>query len=127
MRRPTPSIPAVFLGLALAGGAGAPASAGDPVEGRRIAVAHCTRCHVVGDVNPYGSIGNSPSFWWMVNKRANYKDRFGTFYARRPHPVFVRVEGVPRWSTGPAYAAEIEMTLTDVEDLLAFIDTLKEE
>ncbi len=30
--------------------------------GRKIAETHCARCHVVGDFNPMGGIGSTPSF-----------------------------------------------------------------
>ena len=31
-------------------------------KGREIVRQHCTRCHVVPDMNPYGGIGSTPSF-----------------------------------------------------------------
>ncbi len=37
-------------------------TAGDPDKGRALAIAHCTRCHVVGEQNPTGGIGSTPSF-----------------------------------------------------------------
>ena len=40
------------------------ASADDAVaKGREIVRQHCTRCHVVPDMNPYGGIGSTPSLW----------------------------------------------------------------
>ena len=48
-----------------------------------------------------------------------------TFYARPPHPVFVRVPGVPRRSNAPAYASEFMVTPGDIENLVAFVLTLK--
>jgi len=39
------------------------ASASDVVAtGREIVRQHCTRCHVVPNMNPYGGIGSTPSF-----------------------------------------------------------------
>ena len=40
-----------------------------------------------------GGIGSTPSFQLLANSFPDYKDRFETFNARRPHPVFVIIEG----------------------------------
>lgn len=90
---------ATILGTLSATGAQA---AGDARKGRGISVRHCARCHVVGDYN-----------------------RLRTFYQRRPHPVFVRVPGVPRWSKQPPYATPFEVTTAQVEHIIAFVATLK--
>ena len=38
------------------------ASADDAIaKGREIVRQHCTRCHVVPDMNPWGGIGSTPS------------------------------------------------------------------
>ena len=76
---------------------------GDPDAGRKVSVAHCSRCHVVGDHNPYGGINSTPSFQ-LLAKRKDWMERFQTFYERRPHPVFIRVPDVPRWTSLPAGA-----------------------
>jgi hypothetical protein len=71
-----------------------PAAAdGDVEAGRKVAEQHCARCHVVGGYNKYGGIGSTPSFQLLANSFPDYKDRFETFFARRPHPVFVIIEG----------------------------------
>ena len=78
----------------------APARAdGDARSGLDLAEKYCSRCHVVGD-DPFAGISNSPSFH-LLAKRDDYYERFQTFYERRPHPVFVRVPGIPRWSELP--------------------------
>ncbi len=100
---------------------------GDVKKGRGIAVKHCARCHVVPDHNPHGGIGSTPSFMWLANKRPDYLERMRTFYERRPHPVYVRVPGVARWSKAPPYAAEFTMTLEDIDDLVAYVETLKKK
>ena len=64
---------------------------GDIDEGRKIAQLHCTRCHVVGDFNPGGGISSTPSFQLLVKRRPDYKERFETFFARRPHPAFLSI------------------------------------
>lgn len=117
------------LRLALvAGVAAAPsaASAGDVESGRRIAEQHCSRCHVVGSFNPMGGIGSTPSFQMLVKRRPDYRDRFETFFARRPHPAFLSVKGVGRpLPELPANAAPVEITQEDVENVAAFAETLK--
>ncbi len=99
----------------------------DARKGREIAIKHCSRCHVIGDYNRYGGIDSTPSFPWLANRRQDYEERLQTFYERRPHPVFVRVPGVPRWTDLPSPVAEFTMTLDDIEDLIAFVKTLKKK
>ncbi|MGI9383629.1 MAG: hypothetical protein ACR2PO_10775, partial [Methyloligellaceae bacterium] len=48
--------------------------AGDIEKGRKVAEAHCSRCHVVGDFNPNGGISSTPSFQLLVKRRPDYKD-----------------------------------------------------
>ncbi len=107
--------------LALTSGSQA---AGDAKKGRDIAIAHCSRCHVVGDHNPFGGIGSTPSFQ-LLARRSDYLERFQTFFARRPHPVFVRVPDVPRWTEIPSHVAEFDVTPENIEDLIAFVETLR--
>ena len=102
------------------------ALAGDVEKGRKVAETHCSRCHVVGDFNPNGGISSTPSFQLLVKRRPDYKDRFATFYARRPHPAFVTVKGIGRpMDYLPPNAHPVEMTLEDVENVSAFVETLK--
>ncbi|MGI9381875.1 MAG: c-type cytochrome, partial [Methyloligellaceae bacterium] len=94
--------------------------------GRKVAEAHCSRCHVVGDFNPNGGISSTPSFQLLVKRRPDYKDRFANFYARRPHPAFVTVKGIGRpMDYLPPNAHPVEITLEDVENVAAFVETLK--
>ena len=99
-------------------------AAGDSRKGREFATTHCSRCHVVGDYNPFGGIGSTPSFQ-LLARRSDYLERFQTLFARRPHPVFVRVPDVPRWSEIPSHVAEFDVTLKNIEDLIAFVETLR--
>ncbi|MFQ5773608.1 MAG: c-type cytochrome [Kiloniellaceae bacterium] len=115
-------VPALILGVILTA---APAWAGgDPDAGRKVATRHCSRCHVVGDFNPYGGINSTPSFQ-LLAKRNDWLERFQTFYERRPHPVFVRVPDVPRWTDLPAHVKEFEITPQNIEDIIAFVRTLR--
>ncbi len=99
---------------------------GDVDAGRRFATTHCARCHVVGDHNKFGGIGSTPSFQ-LLARMEDYLDRFSTFFARRPHPVFVRVPDVPKWSDAPVTIAEVEITIQDIDNIIAFVETLKAE
>ena len=103
--------------------AGVARAAGDPEKGRDIAVKHCSRCHVIGDYNPYGGIGSTPSFPLLL-KMDDWRDRFATFFDRRPHPVHVRVQDVPKWTNLPPNAKEITITLENIDDLLAFVENM---
>ena len=82
------------------------------------------RCHVVGDLNKFGGIGSTPSFQ-LIAGMEDGMERFQTFYARRPHPNFVRVPDLPRFSKAPPYAIPFTVTQSSIEDLMAFVKTLK--
>lgn len=111
--------------LLLAGTGSAPARAeGDPEEGQRLAEAHCSRCHVIGDFNRYGGIGSTPSFQ-LLAKRDDWLERFQTFYERRPHPVFVRIPGVEPWTELPSHVATFEVERENIDDLIEFVRTLR--
>ncbi len=105
----------------------APAGAEGSAEiGRKFAETHCARCHVVGDFNPMGGIGSTPSFQ-LLAKRNDWLERFETFFERRPHPVFVRMPDVARWTTLPSYVKEFEVTPANLDDIIAFVETLRPE
>ena len=105
-------------------GAAAPASA-DVDRGREVAATHCTRCHVVGDINPYGGIESTPSFIGMKHLD-DWERRFEEFYILPPHPALVRIDEVTaeRSDDRPAFVHEIVLTLEDVDDILDFVRTL---
>lgn len=116
---------AIALGL-LAMLAAGPAAADDIEHGRELVLRHCARCHVVADHNPYGGIGNAPSFHRLVT----WDDgiwRVSTFFERPPHPVFVRMEGVERTSSAPATAATFRLTREDLDDIVSFAKNLRAE
>ena len=104
----------------------APTAGADDVErGRELAATHCTRCHVVGDINPYGGIESTPSFIGM-KYLADWERRFEEFYVLPPHPALVRISEVSadRSEERPAFVHEIVLTLEDVDAILAFVRTL---
>jgi len=96
----------------------------DPKKGREIAIKHCSRCHVIGNYNRFGGTGNTPSFQWLTKVR-DYEERMRTFYARPPHPEYVRVPGVPPLTKLPPTVTPFTITEKEIEDLLAFVKTLK--
>ncbi len=89
----------LMLALCLLIPAGARAG-GDVAKGLDISKRHCARCHVIGEYNRLGGIDSTPSFFSLA-RRADAVVRLQSFYERRPHPVFVRVPGVARWSNTP--------------------------
>ncbi|MEE8505617.1 MAG: c-type cytochrome [Kiloniellales bacterium] len=99
---------------------------GDAEAGRKFSETHCSRCHVVGNFNPMGGIGSTPSFQ-LLAKRDDRLERFETFFERRPHPVFVRMPDVARWTTLPSHVKEFEVTLANIDDIVAFVETLRSE
>ena len=98
--------------------------ASDVKNGQKLAETHCARCHVVGDFNKFGGIGSTPSFGLLMGM-ADGIERFRTFYDRRPHPAFVSVPGVPRWTDLPPYAMPFEVTPENIDDLINFVRKLK--
>ena len=93
-------------------------------HGFELAKQYCSRCHVIGDYNRMGGIGNSPSFSWMV-KSADWRERFQTFYTRRPHPVFVRVPGYAPWSDVEPYYPPFEILLSEIELITEYAGSLQ--
>lgn len=115
----------VFLTGLLAAGSG---QADDAVEGgRAVAEQHCARCHVVGDFNPMGGIGSTPSFQLLANNFDDWEERFRTFHVRLPHQPLVRFEGIPppEPPVSPPNAAPFEIQFEDIERLIAFVKTLQ--
>ncbi|MDH3264586.1 MAG: hypothetical protein OEM24_11370 [Paracoccaceae bacterium] len=102
------AFPAVLL-LAL-GGASAARAEGDPAKGERLAIERCSRCHVIGDYNPYGGINSTPSFWIFARRPEVYTERLRSFEARRPH-----------------IALKLDLADREVENILAYVGALKPE
>jgi len=99
--------------------------AADIEAGKQIARQHCTRCHVVGEMNKYGGIGSTPSFG-AIKTMADWSQRFEVFFTLPPHPAVVAVEGITedRPDSLPAFVSQITLTADELENLLAFIDQL---
>ena len=86
---------------------------------------HCTRCHVVGNLNKYGGIGSTPSFGAMKSL-SDWQDRFATFWSLLPHPSVVQVEGLsPERPKGLlATTKQIFLNMDDVDAIQAYVDTV---
>ena len=95
-------------------------------RGKSLVRQHCSRCHVIPGLNPYGGIGSTPSFSAM-KWLDDWRRRFEIFYILPPHPALVRIDGVsdPRNKSLPAFCSEIVMSLEDLDDILNFVDTIK--
>ena len=97
---------ALALGvLALAGPARA---GGDPEAGEKLAMKLCLQCHVIGAQNPYGGVNNSPSFYIFAERPQVYMERLQSFYERRPHK-----------------GRNMDATVAEIDDLMAYVRTLK--
>ena len=79
---------------------------------------------MIGDYNRLGGIGNAPSFQWMV-KSSGWQERFESLYARRPHPVFVRVAGYEKWSEADPYYPPFTITVDEISLISAYAETLR--
>ena len=97
---------------------------GRRVAGRKMSLKHCARCHVIGDFNPFGGIGSTPSSgcWpgattgWSVSRPFTSAGRIR---------IFVRVPDVPRWTKLPPHVKEFRMTPENIQDIFAFAETLR--
>lgn len=102
-----------------------PAAAGDVEVGRKIAVTHCSRCHVIPLHNAFGGIGSTPSFHLLANLEDGI-ERFETFFDRRPHPNFVRLPGVAPLTAQPAALQPFELTPEELDGIVAYAKALRE-
>lgn len=98
---------------------------GDTQLGSRLALVHCGRCHVVDERNRMGGIGSTPSFA-ALRGRQRWIDLFRTFWTANPHPSFTQVRGYtePFPSDRPVHIAPVEMTIEEVEAIVAFVGTI---
>lgn len=93
--------------------------------GKSISRTHCTRCHVVGDFNPYGGISSTPSFSLLVNHLDDWETRFLSFHTRRPHPVIIRFKGEKTDPNIQPSTMPVVLEYSDIEAIAAFVKTLK--
>lgn len=95
---------------------------GDADKGADLSLALCGRCHVVSEANRMKAIGSTPSFA-VLRALPDWDDRFQAFYALNPHPAFTQIADVtpPFDISRPSPIAPVEMTLDDLEHILAFV------
>lgn len=100
----------------------APAVVGDPLAGKRLSLALCGRCHVVGPENRMNGLGSTPSFA-MLRTLSDWRDRFTGFYLLNPHPAFTQIADAtdPFDASRPPPIVPLRLTLDDLEAILAFV------
>lgn len=103
----------------------APDYEGDAAEGARLSQVHCGRCHAVHPNKRMGAIGSTPSFM-LLRAFDDWDSRFAAFFALKPHPAFTQVDGVtdPFPKDRPSPIVPLEMTLDDVDAILAYVQAL---
>jgi hypothetical protein len=122
------SIAVLVLGLAAMAALGVcSALAASAEAGEALARTHCARCHVLPGEGNMG-LGSTPSFRIMVTSPiADWRERFESFYALRPHPNFVRIRELPWTVESLPVAAPFTLSLADIADLMAYVDRLAAE
>ncbi len=116
----------VWVVVNLSGGMHAEAAETATLEkGERLVHQHCTRCHVVSDLNKYGGIGSTPSFG-AIKSLPDWRDRFAAFWSLLPHPSIVRVDGLSleRPKGLLATTKQIFLDIDDVDAIQAYVDTV---
>ena len=95
------------------------------LRGLEISQKHCSRCHIVSDKNRYSSIETTPSFFGLRAMK-DWKLRFSEFFVRPPHPALVNIADVTERSKKlPAFVTEIDLTLEQIDDLVAYVEQLE--
>lgn len=104
----------------------APEITGDAARGAELALVHCGRCHVIDERNRMAGIGSTPSFG-ALRALDDWHERFSSYYARNPHPSFTEIVGVtpPFTADRPTHVQPVTLSLEDVDDILAFVETIE--
>ena len=99
---------------------------GDTLKGEALSLQHCGRCHVVNEKNRMNGIGSTPSFR-LLRALPNWDTRFATFHLLSPHPSFTQIAEVsaPFDPARPPPIAPMEMTLADLEAILAYVSVIE--
>lgn len=95
---------------------------GDAALGQELSFALCGRCHVIGPKNRMNGLGSTPSFA-VLRSLPDWSERFEAFFALNPHPAFTQIKDVtpPFAVDRPSPIHPVEMTLDDLEAILAFV------
>ena len=105
---------------------GALRAEGSATKGKRFSEANCVRCHVVSEQTRNAGIGSTPSFF-LLSSLGDYHERFSTFFERRPHPAFVKMENAERWTELPSPIIPFKVSVENLDDVIAYIETLRPE
>ena len=99
---------------------------GDVVLGQKLSLSLCGRCHVIGPQNRMNGLGSTPSFA-VLRAMPDWSERFQAFFALNPHPAFTQIEDItpPFAVNRPSPIHPVEMTMDDLEAILAFVAALK--
>lgn len=99
---------------------------GDADTGKQVSYAKCGRCHVTERGKGWG-IGSTPSFF-ALRSMADWQGRFEAFYALKPHAAFTQITEVtaPFPEDRPSPIAPIELTLDDLDAILAYVQGLEQ-
>ncbi|WP_271946586.1 hypothetical protein [Ruegeria faecimaris] len=99
---------------------------GDAVLGAKLSMTHCGRCHVIGPENQMNGLGSTPSFA-VLRAMPDWSERFEAFFALNPHPAFTQIEDItpPFDPLRPPPIHPVEMTLEELEAILAFVSAIK--
>jgi sulfur-oxidizing protein SoxX len=103
---------------------------GDPARGREVFIAreggHCVLCHVAPGIGSAGNIGPSMDGIGARLDAAALRARISDITRFNPDsvmPTFHRVDGMKRVAN--AYAGKPVLTAAQVEDLVAYLGTLR--
>ena len=98
---------------------------GDAIAGQGVSWDKCGRCHVTERSRGGFGIGSTPSFF-VLRGFEDWQARFAGFYALKPHAAFTQLEDVtdPFPIDRPSPIAPVEMTLDDLEAILAYVAAL---
>lgn len=98
---------------------------GDAIAGRGVSQIKCGRCHLTERGKSSFGIGSTPSFF-VMRSFADWQARFAAFYVLKPHGAFTQLEGVtdPFPIDRPSPISPIELTLDDLEAILAYVAVL---
>jgi hypothetical protein len=99
---------------------------GDVGLGADLSLSLCGRCHVIGPENRMDGIGSTPSFA-VLRTLPDWGDRFQQFYVLPPHGAFTAIDDVtaPFDPMRPPPISPVEMTLDDLDAILAYVAVLK--
>jgi len=99
---------------------------GDAALGKTLSDDLCGRCHVVMDEKRMNDIGSTPSFF-VLRAMRDWDSRFQSFFALNPHPAFTQIKDVtpPFPIDRPSPIAPVEMTLDELEAILAYVSDLE--